>query len=204
MTTGKTIALTRWTLVGKVMLLNMLSRLVITFLPRSKRLLISWLQSPSAVIFEPPKIVCHCFHCFPIYFPWSDGTGCPNDWRNANQNDEGVIPKQQSLKSLQRTNAREGPKKRELTTLLVEIYTGNSHYGEQYRNPIQKKKNHRAPMRFQDFTPGWVCLQRKPSFQRTQAPQRCWWHYLQQPRHGTLKWPSTDEWMRTRYIYPTD
>ena len=57
MTTGKTIALTRWTLVGKVMflLLNMLSRLVITFLPRSKRLLISWLQSPSAVILEPPK-----------------------------------------------------------------------------------------------------------------------------------------------------
>ena len=57
-TTGKTIALTRWTFVGKVMslLLNMLSRLVITFLPRSKRLLISWLQSPSAVILEPPKI----------------------------------------------------------------------------------------------------------------------------------------------------
>ena len=57
-TTGKTIALTRRTLVGKVMslLLNMLSRLVITFLPRSKRLLISWLQSPSAVILEPPKI----------------------------------------------------------------------------------------------------------------------------------------------------
>ena len=57
MTTGKTIALTRWTLVGKVMsvLLNMLSRLVITFLPRSKPLLISWLQSPSAVILEPPK-----------------------------------------------------------------------------------------------------------------------------------------------------
>ena len=56
-TTGKTIALTRWTLAGKVMslLLNMLSRLVITFLPRSKRLLISWLQSPSAVILEPPK-----------------------------------------------------------------------------------------------------------------------------------------------------
>ena len=59
MTTGKTIALTRWTFVGKVMslLLNILSRLVITFLPRSKRLLISWLQSPSAVILEPPKIV---------------------------------------------------------------------------------------------------------------------------------------------------
>ena len=58
MTTGKTIALTRWTLVGKVMslLLNMLSRLVVTFLPRSKRLLISWLQSPSAVILEPLKI----------------------------------------------------------------------------------------------------------------------------------------------------
>ena len=58
MTTGKTIALTRRTLVGKVMslLLNMLSRLVITFFPRSKRLLISWLQSPSAMILEPPKI----------------------------------------------------------------------------------------------------------------------------------------------------
>ena len=57
MTTGKTIALTRRTLVGKVMslLLNMLSRLVITFLPRSKHLLISWLQSPSAVILEPPQ-----------------------------------------------------------------------------------------------------------------------------------------------------
>ena len=58
MTTGKTIALTRWTFVGKVMslLYNVLSRLVIAFLPRSKRLLISWLQSPSAVILEPPKI----------------------------------------------------------------------------------------------------------------------------------------------------
>ena len=57
MTTGKTIPLTRQTLVGKVMslLLNILSRLVITFLPRSKHLLISWLQSPSAVILEPPK-----------------------------------------------------------------------------------------------------------------------------------------------------
>ena len=57
MPTGKTIALTRWTFVGKVMSLffNMLSRLVITFLPRSKRLLISWLQSPSAVILKPPK-----------------------------------------------------------------------------------------------------------------------------------------------------
>ena len=72
MTTGKTIALTRWNFVGKVMslLFNMLSRLVITVLPRSKRLLISWLQSPSALILEPPKIkVWHCFHCFFIYFP---------------------------------------------------------------------------------------------------------------------------------------
>ena len=58
MTTGKTIALTRWAFVGKVMslLLNMLSRLVITLLPRSKRLLISWQQSQSAVILEPQKI----------------------------------------------------------------------------------------------------------------------------------------------------
>ena len=58
MTTGKTIALTRWTFVGKVMslLFNVLSRLVITFLPRIKRLLISWLQSPSGVILEPRKI----------------------------------------------------------------------------------------------------------------------------------------------------
>ena len=76
MTTGKTIALTRWTFVGKVMslLFNMLSRLVITFLPRNKRLLISWLQSPLAAILEPPQNkVWHCFHCFPMYFPWSDG-----------------------------------------------------------------------------------------------------------------------------------
>ena len=81
MTTGKIVALTRWTFVGKVMLLlfNMLSRFVITFLPRSKCPLISWLQSPSAVILEPKKIKAyHCFHCFPIYLPWSDGTGCHN------------------------------------------------------------------------------------------------------------------------------
>ena len=79
MTTGKTIDLTRWTFVDKVMclLFNMLSRLLITFLPRSKRLLISWLHSPSAVILESPKNkVYHCFHCLPIYLPWSDGTGC--------------------------------------------------------------------------------------------------------------------------------
>ena len=75
MTTGKTIALTRWTFVDKVMspLFNMLSRLVITFLPRSKRLFISWLQSPSAVILEPRKIKSASF---PICLPWSDGTGC--------------------------------------------------------------------------------------------------------------------------------
>ena len=78
MTTGKTIALTRWTFVGKVMslLFNILSRLVISFLPRSKCLLISWLQSPSTVILEPPNKISHCFHCFAIYLPWSDGTGC--------------------------------------------------------------------------------------------------------------------------------
>ena len=72
MTTGKTIALTRRTFIGKVMslLLNMVSRWVITFLPRSKCLLISRLQSPSAVMLEPPKNkVSHCFHCFPICFP---------------------------------------------------------------------------------------------------------------------------------------
>ena len=72
MTTGKTRTLTRWTFVGKVMslLFNMLSRLVLAFVPRSKRLLISWLQSPSAVILEPlQNKVCNCFHCFPIYLP---------------------------------------------------------------------------------------------------------------------------------------
>ena len=84
MTTGKTIALIRWTIAGKVMslLFNMLSWWVIDFLSRSKCLLISWLQSPSAVILEPPPNththtqVSHCFHCFPIYLPWSDGTWC--------------------------------------------------------------------------------------------------------------------------------
>ena len=66
------------TFVGKVIsqIFNLLSRLVINFLPRNKRLLISWLQSPSAMILEPRKIVSHHFHCFPIYFIWSDGTGC--------------------------------------------------------------------------------------------------------------------------------
>ena len=73
------IVLTRRISVGKVMspLFNMLSRLVIAFLPRSKHLLISRLQSPSAVILEPPQNkVCHCFHCFPIYLPCNDGTRC--------------------------------------------------------------------------------------------------------------------------------
>ena len=77
MTTGKTIALTRWTFVSKVisLLFNTLSRLVTTFLPRSKRLSISWLQTPSAMILEPLKSkVSHHFHCFPIYLPWIDGT----------------------------------------------------------------------------------------------------------------------------------
>ena len=71
MTTGKTIALTRLTFVDKVMFLlfNILSRLNITFLPRSKQLLISWLQSPSAVILETKKIKSVTVHCFPIYFP---------------------------------------------------------------------------------------------------------------------------------------
>ena len=68
-TTGNIISLTRQTFVSKVisMLFNMMSKLVIVFLPRSKHLLISWLQSPSAVILEPKKI--YCFHCFPIYLP---------------------------------------------------------------------------------------------------------------------------------------
>ena len=126
LTTGKTVTLTRWTFLGKVMSLLFImlsrregngnplqcsclenprdggawwaavygvaqsrtwlkrlsssssSRLVIPFLPRSKRLLVSWLQSPSAVILEPMIIkVFHCFHCFPICFPWSDGTAMP-------------------------------------------------------------------------------------------------------------------------------
>ena len=71
MTTGKTIAVTRQTFVGKVMslLFNMLSSLVIAFLSRKKHLLSSWLQSPSAVILESANKVSHCCHCFPIYLP---------------------------------------------------------------------------------------------------------------------------------------
>ena len=78
-TTGKTIALTRLIFVSKVisLLFNILSRLVIAFIPRSMRLLISQLQSPFTVILEPKKIkVCHCFYFSPINLPWSDGTGC--------------------------------------------------------------------------------------------------------------------------------
>ena len=79
MTTGKAIALTRWIFVSKVMslLFNMLSRLVIAFLLRSNRLLISWLQSSLAVILEPPKIKSVTVSTvFPIYLPRSGGTGC--------------------------------------------------------------------------------------------------------------------------------
>ena len=79
MTTGKAIALSRWTFVNKVMslLFNTLSRFVIVFLPSSKCLLISWLPSPSAVILEPKKIKSvTVFTFFPNYFPWSDGTRC--------------------------------------------------------------------------------------------------------------------------------
>ena len=76
MTTGKTIPLTRRTLADKVMslLFNMLSRLVTAFLLSTDHLWISWLQSPSAVILKPPKN--KASHCFPIYLPWSDRTGC--------------------------------------------------------------------------------------------------------------------------------
>ena len=77
MTTGKTRALTRRTFVGKVMSLffNMLSRLVITFLPRSKRLLISWLQSPSAVILEPKKSDTVSTVCLSVTYPVMPGGG---------------------------------------------------------------------------------------------------------------------------------
>ena len=70
-TIGKTIALTMRTFVGKVifLLFNILSRFVIAFLPRSNYLLISWLQSPSAVILDPKKVFSHSFHCFSIYLP---------------------------------------------------------------------------------------------------------------------------------------
>ena len=84
MNTGKTIALTRWTFVDKVMslLFKILSRFVIAFLPKSKHLLILWLQWQSIVILEPKKIkVCHCFHFFHIYLPWSDRTSWRRKWQ---------------------------------------------------------------------------------------------------------------------------
>ena len=77
MTTRKTTALSIWTFVHRIMslLFNTLSRLVIAFLPRCNHLLISWLQSPSAMIFRvQEKEICHYFHLFPFYLPWSDGT----------------------------------------------------------------------------------------------------------------------------------
>ena len=79
MTTRKTIILTGQTYVSKVMslLFNMLSRLVTALFPRSKCPSISWLRSPSTVILEAPENkVSHCFHCYPIYFSWGDGTRC--------------------------------------------------------------------------------------------------------------------------------
>ena len=78
MATEKTISLTRQIFVGKVvsLLFNVVSRLVITFLPSSKPLLISWLKSPCAVILEPKNKVCHWFNCLPTYLPWSDRIGC--------------------------------------------------------------------------------------------------------------------------------
>ena len=88
MTIGQTIPLTRQTLVGKVvsLLFKVLSRFVTAFLPRSKSLLSSWLQSPSAVILEPPQNKAYyCFHCFPIYLPLSDGPRC-HDFRSLNVN----------------------------------------------------------------------------------------------------------------------
>ena len=75
-TAGKTIALTRCTFINKAisLLFNTMSSFVIAFLPRSKHLLISWVQLPSAVILEPKEIVSHCFHFYSICLPWSDGT----------------------------------------------------------------------------------------------------------------------------------
>ena len=77
-TTAKTIALTRWTFVGKVMslLFNMLSRLVVTFLPRSKHLYFHGCNHHLQWFWSPKNKVCHYFHCFPIYLPCSDGTKC--------------------------------------------------------------------------------------------------------------------------------
>ena len=77
-TTGKTIALTIGTFASRVMslLFKTLSRFVTTFLPRSNRLLISWLQSPSSDFGAQEEEICHCFHLFPFYLPWSNGVKC--------------------------------------------------------------------------------------------------------------------------------
>ena len=123
MTTGKTIALTRGTFVGKVMslLLNMLSRLVITFLPRSKHPFISWLQSPSAVILEPPQKVCHVGSLLEkckLKLQW-DITSHQSEWS--------------SSKSLQTINAGKGVEKRKHSCTVggnVNLY---SHHRRQYR-----------------------------------------------------------------------
>ena len=74
----KNIVLTRWTFVGKAisLLFNTMSRFVTAFLPRSMHLLISWLQSQSAVFGDPQNKICYCFHCLPMYLPYSDGTRC--------------------------------------------------------------------------------------------------------------------------------
>ena len=106
MTTGKTIALTRWTFVGKVMslLFNMLSRLVIAFLPRSKRLLISWLQSPPAVSLEPKKIK-SLFPLFPHLLamkwwdrmPWSLFTEWRSSWKLVERRSSCKQPKCQTI-----------------------------------------------------------------------------------------------------------
>ena len=106
MTTGKTIALTRWTFAGKVMslLFNMLSRLVIAFLPRSKRLLISWLQSPSAVSLEPKKIK----SLFPLFshllamkwwdrMPWSLFSEWRSSWKLVERRSSCKQPKCQTI-----------------------------------------------------------------------------------------------------------
>ena len=71
MTLGKTMTFSIWIFVSKMMstLFNMLSRFVIAFIPKSKDLIVLWLQLPSTVILGPKKIVCHCFHCFPICLP---------------------------------------------------------------------------------------------------------------------------------------
>ena len=83
MTTGKNITFTIWTFVGKVMslLFNILYRFVIAFLPRSKRLFIHGCSHSLQWFLEPKKKkICHCFKFFPIYLPWSDGTGCHDLW----------------------------------------------------------------------------------------------------------------------------